>query len=343
MACAGIASRWNRETGSQPLAEFNRVQSINKSKPTEIAGESRWVSIILPTYNGAKTLSKAIDSILCQSHGAFELIVVDDYSSDRSADIIRDAVRRDRRIRAIYHKKNIGLAGTLNEGLREAKYEFVARMDQDDEALPERLQRQVAFMLQHTELCVVGTFVYLMGRNKSYDKLLTAPTDHAAIANKLPVENCIFHPSVMMRRSVILGCGGYRENFANAEDYDLWLRVSRVGKLANIPEGLLRYSFTPSGMTLRRKWQQLAFVYKAQISFENPNLQANEIEELSSVRLRSTDRRQFFRAVLSGTIKEMVEVSMYADAIRCCWQLKKEVGFAWSIRQLATTLSTKAT
>ena len=309
----------------------------------EVAGENRCVSVILPTYNGAKTLNRAVESILCQSHGAFELIVIDDHSSDWSLDVIRKAAQRDRRIRVIHQPRNIGLAATLNEGLREAKYEFVARMDQDDEALPGRLQRQVAFMLQHPELCVVGTFVYLMGRNRSCDKLLTAPTDHAAIANKLPVENCIFHPSVMMRRSVILGCGGYRENFANAEDYDLWLRVSRVGKLANIPEGLLRYSFTPSGMTLRRKWQQLAFVYKAQISFENPNLQENEIEELNTVRLRSTDRRQFFRAVLSGTIKEMVEVSMYANAIRCCWQLKKEVGFAWAIRQLATTLSTKAT
>jgi len=299
------------------------------------------VSVVLPIYNGAKTLQRAIDSILSQTHTPLELILIDDNSVDRSAVIAKQAALRDQRVRVIFHPKNQGLAATLNEGLREAKYEFIARMDQDDEALPLRLSRQLAFMTTHPEVAVAGSFVYLKGKSKEHYKLLTVPTDHEEIARQLPRENCIFHPSVMLRRSAVLAAGGYRTTFANAEDYDLWLRVSRVAKLANIPEGLLRYSFTPSGMTLKRKWQQLAYVYKAQISFENPSLEENEIEDLSAARLCSTDRRQFFKAVFSGTIKEMVEVAMYADAIRCCWQLGGEVGFAWAIRQLVITVCGK--
>ncbi len=299
------------------------------------------VSVVLPIYNGAKTLQRAIDSILSQTHTPLELILIDDNSVDGSAVIAKQAALGDQRVRVIFHPKNQGLAATLNEGLRESRADLVARMDQDDEALPLRLARQVAFMSGHPDVAVAGSFVYLKGKTKEHDKLLTVPTEHEEIARQLPRENCIFHPSVMLRRSVVLGAGGYRTTFANAEDYDLWLRLSRIARLANIPEGLLRYSFTPSGMTLRRKWQQLGFVYKAQISFERPDLDDAELEERTAARLRSTDRRGFFKAVLSGTMKDLVDVSMYIDAIKCCQQLAGEVGAAWAVRQLTKTLIAK--
>lgn len=173
-------------------------------------------SVLLPVYNAGRPLRVAIESILRQDEPDFEIIVIDDRSSDDSAQIIREYMSQDSRIRGIFHEKNLGLANTLNEGLEQARTDLVVRMDQDDEALPQRIRTLAGYMRGHADTVVAGSFVYHMGRTPQYDRLVELPTGHEDIARALPSANCMYHPSVIMRREAILKLGGYRPEFKNA-------------------------------------------------------------------------------------------------------------------------------
>ena len=171
------------------------------------------------------------------------ILLIDDRSTDGSAEIIRHYAACDERIRPIFHRENAGLAATLNEGLKEARNDLIVRMDQDDVALAKRIGAQVEFMLERPEIAVAGSFVYHMGRRPADDHLVRVPAGHEELVRTLARENCIYHPSVIMRRQQILNPGGYRAEFHNSEDYDLWLRVAEVSRLANLPGALAALPF----------------------------------------------------------------------------------------------------
>src|ERR1051326_3445639 len=124
-------------------------------------------AVLLPVYNAGSFLSHAIDSILEQNWPNFEFWIIDDCSTDGSPSVIRSYANADRRIRAIFHGRNLGLGSTLNEGLHATRCDLVVRMDQDDIALPNRVATQVRFMRTRPEVAVAGTFVYHMGRTRS--------------------------------------------------------------------------------------------------------------------------------------------------------------------------------
>lgn len=284
------------------------------------------VTVLLPVYNAGPPLEAAIDSLVRQNFADCEILIVDDCSTDSSLSIIRRSEARDPRIRVIAHETNRGLAATLNEGLSEARGQYVARMDQDDESLPERLATQAAFLDANPTCAVVGSYVYHMGATPARDRLVTLPVDAEAIAATLPKYNCMYHPATMLRRKAILELGGYREQFKNAEDYDLWLRVSRSVALANIPTPLLRYRFSTTGMTLSRKWQQLYFVYLAQAAHREPEAGFDELNRIAEAEIAATDRNQFFQTVLRGTLDELAALGMWRDASRLLWGFRHDVG-----------------
>jgi glycosyltransferase involved in cell wall biosynthesis len=284
------------------------------------------VSVLVPVYNGGRTLPAAIESILAQTHSDFELIVIDDSSTDNSRDVIRDYALRDQRVLPVYHDRNAGLASTLNEGLHLARGELVARMDQDDESMPQRLATQLEYMASHPRVAVAGSFAFHMGRRLQYDRLVEFPTGPEQIRTALATYNCLYHPSTIMRRSAILDLGGYRAAFKNAEDYDLWLRASTVHDLENIPEPLIRYRFSVNGMTLGRKWEQLYYTYLAQAanSADGRSFEAAEAE--AERRLAETDRRAFFTHVTRGTLQELVGLRRLGEALAVAWRFGAEVG-----------------
>lgn len=288
------------------------------------------VSVLLPVYNGGGELRQALDSILRQDLSEFELIVIDDASTDRSAQVIRRYAAADSRVRPVYHSRNAGLASTLNEGLETARGELVARMDQDDESLPNRLRVQASFLDAHPEVVVAGSFVYHMGARTDRDRLVRFPTESEEIKRTLQRENCIYHPSVMFRRRQILELGGYRPQFKNAEDYDLWLRVSKRFELANIPEPLLRYRFSVGGMTLSRKWEQLYYVYLAQAAAGTKPF--GEAERIAAARIAQTNRSDFFTNVASSLVIELIALRLWKDAARVGWRFAKEMGVSRSAR-----------
>ncbi len=200
------------------------------------------ISVVLPVYNGKLHLEEAIESILAQSFTNFELILIDDGSTDTSQKILREFELRDRRVRVIT-QENKGLATTLNEAIKNSYGMFVARMDQDDIALPNRLERQLEW-LEKTGADICGSWVRFFGAGgrrvwKCYQ------TDQAIKIDML-FRSPLAHPAVLMRADVAKNfC--YRPEFDKAEDYDLWVRFAQAGlKMTNIPEVLLLYRIHPS-------------------------------------------------------------------------------------------------
>jgi glycosyltransferase involved in cell wall biosynthesis len=284
------------------------------------------ISVLLPVYNSGSTLNLAIESILAQDFANFEVIIIDDASTDTSAETIREYTRSDPRVRAVFHKSNFGLAKTLNEGIRIAEGEFIARMDQDDEALPHRLRTQYLFMKSRPKIAVAGSYVFHMGKNRSKDRLAKLLTIPSEIAKALKTENCIYHSSVIFRRKEIIGLGGYRSGFKNAEDYDLWLRVSQLYELANIPVGLLRYRFSVDGMTLSRKWDQLKYVILVQLSYEKPNVSLEELDNEVGKRIENTNKRLFLQNACRETAKKLFMLGYRIEVYQLIRSYIKDIG-----------------
>jgi glycosyltransferase involved in cell wall biosynthesis len=298
------------------------------------------ITVLLPVYNAGPALKLAIDSVLAQSFRDFELLIIDDGSTDGSRDLIRACATTDVRVRTVLHERNMGLAATLNQGLQIASGGLVVRMDQDDEALPERLAHQLEFMQLHTEVLVAGSAVYHMGARPEFDRLVTPPTSPDELRETLQRYNCMYHPSVIMRRDAIVQMGGYRAEFRNAEDYDLWLRVSQLGALANSPRPLLRYRFSGSGMTLGRKWEQLSFVYLAQAAHAHGSQINDQVRGAARRMLAETDRAYFFREVARGTLAELIALRMWWNATTLTLQFANEIGPRETLRlqgQVATS------
>lgn len=192
------------------------------------------VSVILPVYNCELYIYDAVQSILNQSFTNFELIIIDDCSTDATVAIINSF--KDSRIRLIVKEKNSGYTDSLNYAISICKGEFIARMDGDDISLPERFQKQVDFLNANKDVIMCGTGIQIMDS----DKLLFHPSSHDAIKVKLCFSNAFFHPTVMFRKDVFAHFH-YNKEFEPAEDYDLWAQLVFKGKVMNIDEVLLKY------------------------------------------------------------------------------------------------------
>ena len=200
------------------------------------------ISVALSVYNNAAYLTAALDSILAQCFADFELVIVDDGSTDASPAIIDRYAARDPRIRVI-RQANQGLIASLNHIIDVARGEYIARMDGDDIALPERFARQLAFLDAHSDHGVVGTQIRGItesGAPRPGHKV-EYPTSSDAVAETLASRSPLCHPSVMMRREVLRSVGRYRAAYRHCEDYDLWLRLVDRTRMANLPDPLLLY------------------------------------------------------------------------------------------------------
>lgn len=221
------------------------------------------VSVIMAVYNGGEYLRLAIDSILQQSFRDFEFIIINDGSQDNSLEVLTEYAKIDDRIRII-SRENKGLVASLNEGIAEAKTPLIARMDADDICLPERLTKQVEFLHQHEDIVCVGTAQIIIDEDGDELTTLNVPTGDREIQEKLLQGNCpIEHPSVMFRTDVVKALNGYRKEFETAEDYDLWLRIGELGKLANINKPLIKYRYLNSSISAANQSKQIEATKKA--------------------------------------------------------------------------------
>lgn len=203
------------------------------------------VSVLMPVYNGERYLREAIESILNQTYTDFEFIIIDDGSTDNTWQILQSYAANEPRIVLVRNETNIGLAGSLNKGLGLARGEYIARMDADDVSLPERLASQVAFLDEHPKVGVVGSSVQLIDADGSPTRIVRQPTMHGLILWFLCFHTAFAHPTVVFRKAVVEGVGGYDDAIVANEDRDLWQRLSSVTRLANLPDVYLLYRRHP--------------------------------------------------------------------------------------------------
>lgn len=217
------------------------------------------VSVVMPFRDAGRHIGETLDSLLAQTMRDIEVLAIDDRSADEGPAIVADRSRRDPRLRLIANDRP-GFVPALNQGIAVARGEYVARMDADDVALPDRLARQAAYLDAHPEVGAVGGQILALidGVSTVPPWWIDTPLDHDAIVAALRHRNSVHHPTAMIRREALRSVGGYRESFIVVQDYDLWLRLSERTRLANLPERVLRYRFHPDQATSRNV--ELAFL-----------------------------------------------------------------------------------
>jgi glycosyltransferase involved in cell wall biosynthesis len=203
------------------------------------------VTVLLPVRDGAPFLDAALASIRAQTLAELEILVVDDGSRDATPVLLARHAAEDARLRVLTRGAS-GLVAALNLGLAEARAPLVARMDADDVAAPARLERQAREFHARPALAVLGTACRLTDASGMVRGVMRFPEAPDAVRAALSHANCVAHPSVMLRRDAARAAGGYRAAFVMAEDYDLWLRLSRRHEVANLPEALLDYREHPA-------------------------------------------------------------------------------------------------
>lgn len=204
------------------------------------------ISVVMPAYNAEKYITEAIESILNQTCGDFELIILNDCSKDGTEEIILSY--DDERIVYIKNEENLGVARTLNKGLQMAKGEYIARMDADDISLPQRLEKQVAFLDGHPDVAVVGVGVTVFDEDGDVQTRLFSE-EPARMRVDMLFACGLAHPGVMFRREVIVGLDGYHPAYNGLEDYELWDRVMEGWDICALPGVGLRYRIHGSQVT----------------------------------------------------------------------------------------------
>lgn len=216
------------------------------------------VTVIVPTYNRAGLLGRAIGSILSQSFPDFELIIIDDASTDGTKAYLDDLARKDSRVRPVHNTENNypDISKNLNAGLAMARGKYIARLDDDDYWCDDdKLKKQVEFLDSHPDYVVAGggTIVVDDGDNERF-RYYKAEND-ADIRSRALFANPFTHSTVMFRHDIAVEVGGYG-NFKNAEDWDLWLKMGMKGKLYNFPEYFVRYLLNDKSKTVIFKRSQ---------------------------------------------------------------------------------------
>jgi Glycosyl transferase family 2 len=226
------------------------------------------VSILLAVHNGVPYVQQAIDDALAQTFGDFELLVVDDASTDATAEILRAC--RDPRLRVLRNDENIGQAPSLNRGLDAAYGEYVARIDADDRMLPTRLERQIAVLDGEPEVALVGTWMDVVDeRDRLWATVRGDIGSYADLVGAVLTDSYPFgHPSLMYRRAVVRELGGYDPTLAPAEDKDLYRRLALARhEVRVVREPLVRYRRHEAQLSNVQRERQLAVDHEGQERF----------------------------------------------------------------------------
>lgn len=275
------------------------------------------ISVIMPAYNAEAYIKEAIDSILNQSFTDFELIVINDCSVDGTEAVVLGY--SDRRIIYFKNEKNMGVAATLNRGLSAAKGEFIARMDSDDVAMPERFAQQVDFLIRHPNYAICGSSLTVFGENQPERAFPYPQTDKEIRANMI-FNSPFAHPTIMMRGEMLNRCGRYYdESYEKAEDFELWYRLLRYGKGYNFQQPLLRYRHHGKQVRTANAAEQKEAVLRLRermVKELNADLTAEEMEVFQSLcggqRTFSEDEYGLF---ISGG-KKLIDVYPQGRALR---------------------------
>lgn len=226
------------------------------------------VTVAMAMYNSARFVREAVESVLAQTYTDFEFLIVDDGSTDGGGDIVAELAATDSRI-TLLRQENRGIVASVNRLIDLARAPLIARMDSDDVCLPERFERQVAYMRDHPEVVALGTqFIEIDERGWWRDRSETYPTEPHDVRSALRFTQPIGNPTAMLRTDAVRRVGGYRPAFRYCEDYDLYLRLSCVGDIANLPDVLFHYRRTAGQMSTAQNRMQTRQAVKARFAHD---------------------------------------------------------------------------
>jgi len=263
-------------------------------------------SVVMSVYNGMPFLEDAIRSILDQSSSDLEFLVVDDGSTDGGAGVLQRWSQLDERLKVLHHRVNQGVARSRNAALRLARGAYVACQDADDVSLPDRLSRQASYLDGEPEVGMVGTQVAFIGDQGFPEdgQHSDFPVSNADLQDHLLVSNCFCAGSVMMRREDLDKVGFYDQALAPSEDYDLWLRLAEVAKIANLPDVLYRYRLHDGSASSQNRGLQM---HRKAVALQRALLR-REGEPLSPS-ARQAIVRDFLRAACIGAAAGEIDVA----------------------------------
>jgi glycosyltransferase involved in cell wall biosynthesis len=199
------------------------------------------VSVLMAVYNGAQYLRPALESLLAQTFEDFELVIVDDASTDCTPEILAEYGAQDARVRLLRNSSNLTLPASLNRGLKVCKASLVARADADDIYERDRLRKQVDFMEQNPEVGLISSNVHVIDEGGEYLRTSDLPLSHEAMRLRMNYSCPVSHPAVMFRRNMVLEAGGYDEEAVTSQDVELWSRLVHRTRFANLAEPLIKY------------------------------------------------------------------------------------------------------
>lgn len=295
------------------------------------------VSVVMSVFNGERFLREAVESILQQSFREFEFIIIDDGSTDHSATILDSYHTDDARVK-VYRKKHSGLVESLNQGCWLAQSKYIARMDADDIARKDRLERQVAFMDAHPEIGVLGGAVeWIDASGNSLGTHRYPAEDHQIKASLL--DGCaLWHPTVVLRREAFVFAGGYRSVAVDAEDYDLWLRIADRFQLANLETVVLNYRIHPSQVSIRKTAQQTLSMLAVQVAASSRrngladplnSVETITCEALASLGVSKAKQQNKLASYRRDWVRNMYAAGEYSSALQAALEtLQSDLEYA---------------
>lgn len=220
------------------------------------------ISILLPIFNAENYLKEALESILNQSFNNWELVAVNDSSTDRSLEILKHYQTKDKRISFFSVRKQNSLADVLNLGLEKCVGKYIIRMDADDIMLSNRLSLQFEFMEQHPEVVVCGGQIQFIDSKGIEIGFRSYALDDDRLRKTFFLFSPFAHPATIIRKESLEKVGGYENNLQKVEDIMLWFKLAKVGKFANIPQTVLKYRITDNSQSLSNKYEHYLLTYK---------------------------------------------------------------------------------
>ncbi len=316
--------------------------------------QSPSVSVLMPVYNAEKYLKYSIESILNQTFLNFQFFIVNDGSDDNSENVILDYANKDKRIVYIKNEHNEGLIHTLNKGIDIINSKYLVRMDADDIAMPERIKKQVEFMESNPEILISGTQIQYFGESNNISDF---PLNHKSIHARLLFGSALAHPTIIIQLNKLKAHGlKYDESYLHAEDYNLWTRAAKVGKLANIDEVLLHYRLEGQNITINN-WHTRENRLKKIASelLQGLGLQANEENLLIHIALSGNSikindlsalKKYSDLLILKNKENEIYDSESLEKEIQKCWKklfykvadekkLKKMTAYFWTTKSIS--------
>ncbi len=214
------------------------------------------VSILMPAYNVQDYVAQAIESMLCQTFRDFEFIIIDDGSIDNSWDIIQEYAKKDDRIVALKNEANYKICKTLNRGIDIARGKYLVRMDADDWSYPYRLEKQVKFMDKNPEIGVSGGRIMVCDKDMRCMHIREYKLNDKEIRKRMFFYNPFCHPATIWRSDILKNSSCFNEMLYDVEDYDLYFRMGRMSKFANLPDILVKYRISENSVSSVRAHRQ---------------------------------------------------------------------------------------